>query len=1203
MDDVPVKPNLSSWFETSRRKPARGFALVITLSLMVLITVLAVGLLGLTSIELRKSTIGDARAAARANARLGLMLALGQLQKDLGDDRRVTADASILPTTQNAGAVGVWNGWSPELVTKTTASTTPRVDYRTPKEQAGFRSWLVSQAQPEVTKNFQWHAAPPSGDLAKLFTNESSGFELAGGKVPVTNGGIPGSFAWAVTQENTRAKINLGTDDQKRPDLAERLQTPARPNLALSSYLQHPDGGWENRPATIADFLQASLDPQYGTDREKLGMARAHYTGESYSLLTNAVKGGLKADLSTGFEMSSSDFAANTWKDGDRTVTNPFRGGGPTDYKGQKPLFTPVANSAQVQVTMDFPPASVNHKYQVNGVPTFDMLRSHYRIYRHLYGSSGSDLTAFERPYSHIATPEQITGRPFGKQTQPSVQPVLDRVNFFFSIYAKADGTLGILITPLVTIWNPYNVNIETEGLVVYPWIDMAIFWNWSVTKKTIDANDPNKANPETWNSSLSRFVGEGFEGHGRSTRPYFYLHLTQTGQAVSGGTIGSKINMAPGEVKVFCLADTARRDLEILQGPTARTWRMRPVTGPTDITQSLKGGIVLNMTKSIAGSNNFNYKLKTGDVVNQNTVAFDRDEYPYIVNMADSYQIKNSSKELMVEDRSAGSGLPALPAEKNLHFYAQIQSTKNYGVGDNSITYPRYDFATIKESPQLIGSLLTYHRVAQSSTLPLADLMFTTNPRQAYVNHYLSGTRLQTGPHYETLMQSGTSLAALAMQTTASGGQAFYGPSHNAATGYSHLSFFEVPRSPTLSLAAFQHCDLSATAFGNPSQVGNSWASPYLPAASVARRITTVSSTETVQIRPSGLGVYDMSYLANEALFDGFFFSGATPLEGQRRSSGTVSPSIWNEDQLSNRQSLEDVLGAFYDDPKSSPLRNPRMKAHYGTKTAQELKSSLSQPAGCTRIAANLMVDGGFNINSTSEEAWAAVLASLRGAAPADAKETPQSRFRHILESGPAKMMPNDPWSGFRTLTDQQIKTLATNIVAEVKLRGPFLSLGEFVNRRISSDRATNLAGAIQSAIDKTDLNKKFTYPKFDVTVYPNRENIPNPNTGTNTPGWLSQADVLHALAPFITPRSDTFVIRSQGEARDDKGNILARVCLEAVVQRVPEWVNPIDDPATPIADLKDKTTNQTFGRRFELVSVRELARIKAPNGNIYLN
>ena len=49
----------------SRRK---GFALVITISLMILLTVIAVGLLTLSSISLRGSTQTQAQATARANA-------------------------------------------------------------------------------------------------------------------------------------------------------------------------------------------------------------------------------------------------------------------------------------------------------------------------------------------------------------------------------------------------------------------------------------------------------------------------------------------------------------------------------------------------------------------------------------------------------------------------------------------------------------------------------------------------------------------------------------------------------------------------------------------------------------------------------------------------------------------------------------------------------------------------------------------------------------------------------------------------------------------------------------------------------------------------------------------------------------------------------------------------------------------------------
>ena len=1163
----------------------RGFALVVTLSMMVLITLLTVGMLGLATIELRKTGHGEARAVAMANARLALMLALGELQSDLGDDRRISADAVLLPNTKNPGAVGAWTGWSPNLSKTGGAGGRGGVDYQTPKGQKGFRGWLVSDPNPPSTARLDWHLSiPESGEgLADLFTLGGSGFDLRAKKVPTVSGTgdkVNGSFAWAVAQENTKTSINIGTNDSKRVSIEDRLQSPSRPSLALSSLLTDPGGDWLPRPATITSLSQAVLETGYGLTPQKAGKVAKEYTVNSYSLLTDPVKGGLKIDLTTAFEMPESEFAATSWPDEDGSVANPFRSNTPREYKGQKPLFMPQFNSAQVQVYMPFEAASVNHKFQVNGVPTFDTLRSHYRIHRHLYQGAGGE-TAFERPYAHIATPETVAGRPYGRKSQTSLNPVLDRMNLIFSIYAKADGTLGILLSPIVTIWNPYNVDIETEGLVVYPWIDFAVFWNWNVTPAG-----------GSWRSSLSRFVGEGFQNHGRSARPYFYLHLTQSGKPVRAGqsVVNPPIRLSPGEVRVFCLADSSRRDLETLGTPQQRTWQMRPVGSPSDITASTKGGIVLNMTKSIRGGDNFNYKLKAGDRVNANQVSFDRGTYFYILNMADAYQIKNPGVELMVEARSAGSGLPALPAEKNLLFYSSVHSGQAYGKGNDLISYPSFSFEEIKETPRMVGSLLTYHQVAQSGSLPLADLMYTTNPRQPYVNAYLSGAKFQTGPHYESVFRGGTSLAQLAMETTPDGAKAFYGASQSAVNGRSNLPFFEVPRTPTLSLGAFQHCDISATAFTIANQIGNSWASPYLSADVVRKTVSSGPGNESIS--PNGMAVNDHSYLANEALFDSYYFSGAAPQFGTRKSA-TGSTTIWEADQIPETKGVTEVLADFFQDPTANPLRNPRMIPYRGGISDDQLRKRFESPARCVRLASHLLVEGGFNVNSTNVEAWTAILASLRGVAPAGDKSTAQSRFRHILAGAHVGMDENDPWTGFRSLSDEQIRTFATNLVVEIKARGPFLSLGEFVNRRVTTDRKLGIAGAIQAAIDNSGLNQKYSYAKFTTNKYPNPENILNPNTGTNTPGWLTQADVLNALAPFITPRSDTFVIRSMGEAKDAEGKVLARVRLEAVVQRVPDWLDPRDKPETEFANLKSEV-NKSFGRRFELVSVKEIPAAK---------
>jgi hypothetical protein len=79
---------------------------------------------------------------------------------------------------------------------------------------------------------------------------------------------------------------------------------------------------------------------------------------------------------------------------------------------------------------------------------------------------------------------------------------------------------------------------------------------------------------------------------------------------------------------------------------------------------------------------------------------------------------------------------------------------------------------------------------------------------------------------------------------------------------------------------------------------------------------------------------------------------------------------------------------------------------------------------------------------------------------------------------------------------------------------------------------------------------------------------------------GNLTQGDVLQVLGAQLSARSDTFVIRSYGEAADPiTGEINSSARCEAVVQRIAEPAESGDSLVAPTGD---------FGRRFVVVAFR---------------
>ena len=154
--------------------------------------------------------------------------------------------------------------------------------------------------------------------------------------------------------------------------------------------------------------------------------------------------------------------------------------------------------------------------------------------------------------------------------------------------------------------------------------------------------------------------------------------------------------------------------------------------------------------------------------------------------------------------------------------------------------------------------------------------------------------------------------------------------------------------------------------------------------------------------------------------------------------------------------------------------------------------------PTAYKNAAEYQMIRGPFNVNSTSVQAWKAVLASMKQSevttlwarssvlearnstgTPITAMSLPNganTRSGLVTPANIDNVRTND-WNGYRELTDDELETLAQKIVDEVRERGPFLSLSEFVNRRIGPldpDRRLTLRGALEAAIDKAEINEK---------------------------------------------------------------------------------------------------------------------------------
>ena len=407
---------------------------------------------------------------------------------------------------------------------------------------------------------------------------------------------------------------------------------------------------------------------------------------------------------------------------------------------------------------------------------------------------------------------------------------------------------------------------------------------------------------------------------------------------------------------------------------------------------------------------------------------------------------------------------------------------------------------------------------------------------------------------------------------------------------GYSRLVTWDVPRLPLTSIAQLQHAPIERFAYEPSYVIGNSYASPYVDQNQLISTQSYQNQTFDSQVYGSSV---DSSYFVNEALWDNYFFSSIAP---ELQSGGSFN-------------TIEEVIANFTASTSGSVLANSRMHLHQPDgETVEDMDDTLNDTLKASRLAAKyLMVDGAFNINSVSVGAWKAFLSGLNqipistgqlSSESLDAEANPGiafSRFSTPVRSNESNQGENDFWEGYRILDETEIDALASEIVNQIKMRGtPFLSLAEFVNRDPSDTSGPDWsAGILQRAIDAVGLNENLPQSGSATSKAAGVGDLQLANanagpelTGAGAAGYLLQGDILNSVGPFMSNRSNTFKIRAYGESLGINGDQVASAYVEAIVQQVVGYCDPLDSPE----EIKGQLTpvNRTFGRKFRIVSIR---------------
>ncbi|MDQ8192917.1 hypothetical protein QEH59_00670 [Coraliomargarita sp. SDUM461004] len=1117
----------------------RGFALVISMMLMGFILLLCISITSLVQVETQSANNQTETQQARLNALLGINLALAQLQLYTGNDQRVTANAEILeePNDNIKIAHPNWVGVWATADSSFTPQTLEHYSNSGSKDALGIEtaaiSWLVS-GNNTLSTTFL-----PSQQIST-----DSVTLLGPGSASTAEDYVEAPIVEFTSSQNKINKYAFWISDEGVKGNIAFEQEPSD-LITLAEYQNYP---LKSGSAVLQSGDNTEAAPIFG----------------DISLMSNRLVSLSQLDNLSTQNTVSKELAHDVTTRSQGVLANVRDGG----------LRKDLADYMQLPDGEMF----TDPKGYV-ATPDWRQIKSYLNLSEDLTGNTNGALSITARPYYPNNHEED--------KYQQGIHPVPVRLGIYVDAAFIEKGTdqygINLYFLPVIALWNPYDVAIKPQKYYLSQWggagnqkLQFAVGkWdggnNWEHKAMLLNDGVTEDATPRIYGIDSSPIL------YNQGANEILVMRFM----------IDDENGLEPGETKVYTAEGLSLYQNHQLKNVLKEGFRpgegfyveLAPPSGSSyaspylfetdasDPIQDLRidlGVEQLSGTKNADFLNEWWYFSAEGTTTLMTIAGLNRAGLTYSIPTSDASYGSNTWN--INEDGRPKAYYPTVRT-------ASDNSAMPYGIieGENAQNslddFPAYGF--LYELKQ------AYNDQNFDTQLRRRRWLANFNPRAPKSQQYgpLGGSVGQINQNYIG------QLRARSYDTNDNQSDLYYSPTiigednQNTYFGYSSQSgsqrtiLYNLPRKniPVSGVGSLMNVNFASTfthntGLRNPANmvpayvIGNSLADPHLPDGEIE-----------IGHAFDKFSHFDYSYKINKLLWDDYFSS----------------------TDLFNGNGPHDPRFISYPNKDTIPSYNEDERPY-------------------THAAAKLMQAGAFNINSTSEKAWQMLLASTFGSDVQKSDGSIQEHadmanfLRQSLAFGEAfKGNSEDEQSaydGYRVLSSKEIIELSQEIVKQIKSRGPFTSVSDFVNRTIdikAPDEHKRM-GALQAAIDATQINKAFveaiTSDSSDneldpLSNYPNTEALYG-KVGANAPGYLSQADLLNKIGNRLSARSDTFVIRAYGETTDLNGTTSARAYCEAVVQRTPNYINESLDEAT--AFPPSDSVNKAQGRRYTIRSIR---------------